>query len=64
MKAALFGAASLDRKTGYAKRKTLGIQWGVRSGELPIGAIVAGAILVRASTCGMLDLIVYDVFYL
>ena len=32
--------------TGYAKRKTLGVQWGVQSGDLPIGAIVTGAVLV------------------
>jgi hypothetical protein len=54
MKAALFGAASLDRKSGYARPKTLGIQWGVQCGELPIGAIVAGAVLVRVSARGMI----------
>jgi hypothetical protein len=34
---------------GYAKRKTLGVQWGVQSGGLPIGAIVTAAVLVRIS---------------
>jgi hypothetical protein len=62
VKATLFGAASLDRKTGYAKRKTIGVQWGLRSGELPVGAIVTGAVLVRVPAYGMLCLIVNNIF--
>lgn len=64
MKATLFGAASLDRKKAYPKRKTLGVQWGLRSGELPVGAIVTGAILVRVPAHGISCLIVNNKFIL
>ena len=64
MRATLFGAASLDRKTSYAKRKTLGVQWGLQSGELPVGAIVTGAVLVCVPAYGISCLIVNNLFIL